>query len=300
MAATRFPAVRVGINPIAWTNDDFHELGDGIPVERCLEEAREAGYAGIEMGRKLPRDAQTLAPLLAAHGLDLVSGWHSLHLLENPIDAEVDAFRRHLELLAACGSDVAIVAECSRRTYTDRRAPLRFGPTAKRLADAEWARLARGFVAITDAASAAGLRAAYHPHAGTVIQDAMDVDRLLREVPSLHLLFDSGHLALAGSDALDVLRRHAARVAHVHLKNVRAEIADRVRAESWPFERAVKEGVFTVPGDGGLDFAPMFDALAQAGFAGWFVVEAEQDPERAEPFDYARLGRRTVRRLAGV
>jgi inosose dehydratase len=199
-------------------------------------------------------------------------------------------------LLAACGAKVAIVAECSRRTYPERSAPLRFGAAATRLTDAEWARLARGLAAITGAAAAAGLRAAYHPHAGTVIQDAEDVDRLLHEVPSLHLLFDSGHLALAGSDGLDVLRRHARRVAHVHLKNVRADVADRVRTEGWSFERAVKAGVFTVPGDGGLDFAPMFDALADAGAVGssW----AEQDLN-ARSFD-TRLGRHTVRNLAGV
>jgi inosose dehydratase len=296
----RFVQVRVGINPIAWTNDDFHELGDDIPVERCLREARDAGYAGIELGRKLPRDANALASLLAAHDLVLASGWHSAHFLERPLASEIDAFRRHVDLLARCGSDVAIVAECSRRTYTERHAPLHFGAAAVRLSDPEWRRLADGLEAIADAAGRSGLRIAYHPHAGTVVPDAADVDRLLSESPATHLLFDSGHLELAGSDALDVLRRHARRVAHVHLKNVRPDVAARARSEAWPFERAVKAGVFTVPGDGGLDFAPMYDALGQARYAGWFVVEAEQDPSVAIPREFAARGREAVRRVAGV
>lgn len=298
--SARFGDVRVGINPIAWTNDDFHELGEEIPVEQCLREARAAGYAGIELGRKLPRDPEALASLLAAHDLTLVSGWHSLHLLERALAPEIESFRAHASLLAACGSSVAIVAECSRRTYTERTAPLRFGARAPRLTDVEWRRLADGLATIAEVAASAGLRVAYHPHAGTVIQDAADVDRLMREAPTVHLLFDSGHLALAGSNAHDVLRRHAARVAHVHLKNVREAVANRARFEAWPFERAVKAGVFTVPGDGGLDFAPFFERLSEARYAGWFVVEAEQDPRIAIPREYALRGREFVRRAAGV
>jgi inosose dehydratase len=196
--------------------------------------------------------------------------------------------------------DVAIVAECSRRTYTERAAPLRFGTSAARMTETEWSRLADGLEAIAEAGARVGLRTAYHPHAGTVIQDGADVEELMRRAPNVELLFDSAHLALAGSNPLDVLRRHLDRVAHVHLKNVREDIAARAQSESWSFERAVKAGVFTVPGDGGLEFGPMFDALSRRGYAGWFVVEAEQDPRVANPSEYATRGRAFVLRAAGV
>ena len=294
--------VRVGINPIAWTNDDFHELGDDIPLERCLTEARDAGYAGIELGRKLPREALPLRRVLDGAGLALVSGWHCLHLRENPIHEERLRFRAHLTLLATLGCRVAIVAECSGRTYTDRAAPLRFGADARRLDDSAMSALARGLSELAAMAADAALALAYHPHAGTVIQDAEDVDRLFSRVRSPGLLFDCGHLALAGSDPLEVLRRWGDRVVHVHLKNVRPHVVEHVREDGWSFEHAVKSGVFTVPGDpeGGVDFDAVFAELARLEYAGWLVVEAEQDPAVALPAVYARRGREHVRSAAGV
>ncbi len=294
--------VRVGINPIAWTNDDFHELGDDIPLERCLAEAHDAGYAGIELGRKLPRDPAALRLVLDAAGLALVSGWHCLYLRDNAVHEERRRFRAHLALLRALACRVAIVAECSGRTYTDRAAPLRFGAGAPRLDDASMSALARGLDELSALAADAGMALAYHPHAGTVIQDAEDVDRLFARTRRAGLLFDSGHLALAGSDPPDTLRRWGDRVTHVHLKNVRPAVARRARAEGHSFERAVKAGVFTVPGDaeGGVDFDAVFAELARLGYAGWLVVEAEQDPAVAEPAAYARRGREHVRAAAGV
>lgn len=294
--------VRVGVNPIAWTNDDFHELGDDIPLERCLAEAHAAGYAGIELGRKLPREAAALRDVLDAADLSLVSGWHCLHLRENPVHEERQRFRAHLALLAALGCRVAIVAECSGRTYTDRGAPLRFGPGAPRLDESSMSALARGLSELSAMAADAGMALAYHPHAGTVIQDAEDVDRLLSRTRSTGLLFDCGHLALAGSDPVETLRRWGERVTHVHLKNVRPAVAQRARAEGHSFEHAVKAGVFTVPGDpdGGVDFDAIFAELARLGYAAWLVVEAEQDPGVAVPAEYARRGREHVRAAAGV
>ncbi|MFN8179814.1 MAG: myo-inosose-2 dehydratase [bacterium] len=294
--------VRVGINPIAWTNDDFEELGDDIPVERCLAEAHEAGYAGIEMGRKLPLEATSLGALLGAHGLRLVSGWHSLHTFELSRPAERTRLLAHAELLGRLGVSVVIVAECSGRTYTERGVPLRFGRNARRPDRAEWKKLGAALEELGELAAVRGMRLAYHPHAGTVIQDAEDVDRLLERSPRTGLLFDTGHLALAGADPLAVLKRWGARVTHVHLKNLRADVVRRVRSEGLSFERAVKAGVFTVPGDetGSIDFAPLLAELARLDYAGWLVVEAEQDPAVAVPLTYARMGREYVKRVAGV
>lgn len=296
------PRVRVGVNPIAWTNDDFPELGDDIPVERCLAEAREAGYEGIELGRKLPREAGALRRLLDAHGLALASGWHSFHLLERPPGEERHRLERHLDLLDALGCRVAVVAECSGRTYPDRGAPLRFGDRARRLPDAAMDWLARALDGMAEAAAARGMELAYHPHAGTCIQDGRDVDRLLERTAALGFLFDSGHLALAGSDPQRSLQRWSRRVRHVHFKNVREDVARRVREEGWTFERGVKAGMFTVPGDpaGGLDFEPFAATLTAAAYAGWVVVEAEQDPAVAPPLETVRRGRAWVRRAMGA
>lgn len=303
MAAPLRPeVVRVGVNPIAWTNDDFHELGDDISVEQCLVEAREAGYVGVEMGRKLPREATALRSLLDAHDLRLVSGWHSLHTFELSRAAERSRFVAHAELLSHLGCRVVIVAECSGRTYTERGVPLRFGREARHPDRTEWKKLGTALEELTALAATFRMHLAYHPHAGTVIQDEDDVIRLLERSPSTGLLLDTGHLALAGADPLVLLQRFGPRVTHVHLKNVRGDVARRVRDEELSFERAVKAGVFTVPGDdaGMIDFAPILSELARIEYAGWLVVEAEQDPKLAPPLATVKKARDFVRRVAGV
>lgn len=291
--------MRVGVNPILWSNDDFHDLGGDLPLERCLAEMHEAGYEGTELGHKYPRDAAGLRAALAPHGLDLVSGWHSLHLLERSPAGERRGLERHLDLLRACGSRVAIVAECSRRTYVDAARPLSFAPNGEQLTTAEWERLAGGLESLAEGAAAGGMRLAYHHHMGTVVQREDEVDELMARTRTLGLLVDTGHLAFAGADPLGVLARHAARVVHVHLKNVRPAVVERVRDEHRSFAWAVRRGVFTVPGDGGLDFAPIFAALRTMDYDGWLVVEAEQDPALAPPLEYARRGREYVRRCTG-
>jgi inosose dehydratase len=135
---------------------------------------------------------------------------------------------------------------------------------------------------------------------GTVIQAEADLERLLAAVPELHLLLDPGHLAFAGIDPVAVAQRHAARIAHVHLKSVRPEVAGRARREGWSFHRAVVNGVFTIPGDGCVDFPALFAILAAARYQGWLVAEAEEDPMIAPASDKARRARAYVRLHAGV
>jgi inosose dehydratase len=292
--------VQIGANPILWSNDDFHDLGGDIPLEQCLREMHDAGYAGTELGHKFPRRPETLAPLLRAHDLQLVSGWHSLHLLEQTLAVEAQRFAAHLDLLQALGSRIAIVAECSRRVYHDAAQPLAFETQRTRLAPAEWERLAHGLEALADAAAARGMRLAYHHHVGTVVQDEPEIEELLRRTTRTWLLADTGHLAFAGVDPRALVRRHAARVAHVHLKNVRPEVVARARRETLSFAAAVRAGVFTVPGDGGLDFGPILEVLAEPGYSGWLVVEAEQDPKQAPPFATAQRARAYLRLITGL
>jgi myo-inosose-2 dehydratase len=292
--------VRVGVNPILWSNDDFRDLGGDVPLERCLAEMQAAGYAGTELGHKYPRDKAALGKLLAAHGLALISGWHSTYVLERPLAVEREALAAHLDLLSGLGCRTAIVAECSRRSYDVPESALQFERNGDGLSADEWDRLARGLDELAHAAEERGMRLAYHHHMGTVVQTETEIGALMARTRKVHLLLDTGHLAFAGADPVRVLRAHRARVAHVHLKNVRPDVVHRAWAERWSFARAVRAGVFTIPGDGGIDFAPVFGLLREAGYAGWLVVEAEQDPKLAPPLEYARRARDFVRKETGL
>lgn len=280
--------VRLAINPLTWTNDDMPELGAETPLETCLAEAKQAGFAGVELGNKFPRDAATLGPILARHGLALASGWYGSRLLERDVEAEMAAAEPHLALLQAMGCTACVFAEVSRAIHGERATPLSRRPV---LSDADWAVLGPRMTEMGQRMAARGLRLAYHHHMGTVIQTEAEIDRLMAETgPTVGLLLDTGHLTYAGGDPVGAARRHVARIAHVHCKDVRAPVMAEALSGDLPFLAAVLEGVFTVPGDGSVDFAAVFGALAEGGYAGWLVVEAEQDPARAHPLTFARLG----------
>jgi inosose dehydratase len=281
-------SVRLGINPIGWTNDDLPELGDDIPLEVCLREAREAGYAGIELGRKFPRRAEELRPLLARHRLSLVSGWYGARLRDRSARAEIEAMHDHLELLAALGCRVMVFAEVSGSIHGRREIALSRRPT---LGLAEWARFGERLTEVAEHVHGCGLRIAYHHHMGTVVQTEDEIDRLMAvSGDTVGLLLDTGHLRYAGGNVVDVARRYARRLAHVHCKDVRAAALTKAREDDRSFLDAVLAGVFTVPGDGAIDYVPLLVALESAGYSGWLVVEAEQDPAVAHPATYARLG----------
>jgi inosose dehydratase len=287
---------RIGINPITWTNDDLPGLGDDIPLERCLREARAAGYLGIELGRKFPRDAKLLAPLLEEHGLALVSGWYSIRLLERDVDAEWQAMQPHFELLSALGCEVMVVAEVTGCVHGDRRARLSRRP---HLAPQRWPGFGSRLTALAGRMRDHGLRMAYHHHMGTVVQSGADVAALLEHTRDpVGLLLDIGHLTFAGADPLAVVQTAPGRIAHVHCKDVRPAVLARVLNRDASFLDAVVDGVFTVPGDGCIDYAAVLAPLAEQGYAGWWVVEAEQDPVVAEPARYAALGHRHLAALA--
>ena len=295
------PHCLVGANPIIWSNDDFHELAGDVPLDTILREMREAGFAGSELGHAYPRTPDALAAALARRHLRLVSGWHSTFLASRELPTEEASFRNHLQLLKTLGARVAIVAECTRCIHGTREAQLRFGGQEQpRLTEPEWTRFAAGLQHLAAVAAGQEMRIVYHHHMGTVIQAEADLERLLATVPEVDLLLDPGHLAFAGIDPVAVARRHAARIGHVHLKSVRPAIADRVRREGWSFCRAVSEGVFTIPGDGCVDFPAIFQLLADADYRGWLVVEAEEDPVKVPALPKARAARAYVRQHAGV
>lgn len=288
------PPVRLGTNPIAWSNDDLRTLGGKTPLETCLRETRQAGFEGIELGHKFPRTAPELRAVLEAHGLALVSGWYSAELLRRDARAEIAAIRDHLTLLKDCGATVLIFAETSNAIHGDRRTPLADRP---HLQPDEWKPFGARMTDVAKHVADHGLALAYHHHMGTVVESADDIARLMDATgDAVHLLLDTGHATFAGADPLVLARAYRPRIAHLHAKDIRADVMARARAEDLSFLDAVVEGVFTVPGDGCVDFAAVLRELP--AYAGWLVIEAEQDPEKANPLRYATLGRENLARFA--
>ena len=291
---------RIAAQPINWINDDFRDLGADCTLERALDEMKEAGFEGTELGHRFPESGAAIRALLAPRGLSLAGAWHSTYLASRPWAEELASFDRHADRLQRAGASVIILAECTGAIHGDGTKALGKGDQRDQLDEGAWRALCEGLDRLAQRAAARGMKTAYHPHMGTVVQTAADVDALMAGTRALGLLLDTGHLAFAGDDPMGTLVAHGARVTHVHTKDVRFAVARRARAEGWSFERAVRAGVFTVPGDGDVDFSSILAEINRSGYAGWLVVEAEQDPKVANPLEYARKGRATLRRLLGA
>jgi inosose dehydratase/3D-(3,5/4)-trihydroxycyclohexane-1,2-dione acylhydrolase (decyclizing) len=279
--------IRIGANPICWSNDDKQEIGGDIPLEQCLTEAKAIGIEGMELGNKFPRTAAELGPILSSHGLDLVSGWYSTFLIERDAESEYKAARSHIDLLKGLGAKVLIAAECTRTIHGNEFAPLSTRPV---MDEEEWARFNTGLTKFADFLQEEdGLTLVYHHHMGTVIQTEDEIDRMMASTgPAVHLLLDTGHATWAGADPAELARSYRSRIAHVHTKDVRTTIAREAIEKDWSFLQSVLAGVYTVPGDGDVDFVSVFKALKD--YSGWVVIEAEQDPVKAPPAQYVKLG----------
>ncbi|PWC51210.1 myo-inosose-2 dehydratase [Azospirillum sp. TSA6c] len=282
--------VRLGVNPIAWSNDDMLELGGATPLEQCLAEGREAGFQGFELGNKFPRDAAVLRPILDGYGLSLVSGWYSAGLLERSVAEEIEAVQPHLQLLKAMGCPVMVVAETTGCVHGSRGTPLSQRPT---LESGRWTEFGRRMAEFGDYLRDQGTPLAYHYHMGTVVETPDEIDRFAEVTgDSVGILLDTGHLTFAGGNPLDLIAKWGRRINHVHCKDVRADVLKRARATDSSFLDAVIDGVFTVPGDGCVDFPAVLKALKDADYRGqWLVIEAEQDPAKAHPLTYVTKGR---------
>lgn len=287
-----------GTNPIAWSNDDDRSIGADISLDRCLDECAAIGFDGIEKGHKLPTTPEGIARDLGGRGLRYVSGWHSTNLLVNDIATEKAAMQPFLDLLKAVGSKVIIVCETSNAIHGDDTCPVNDKPV---LPAADWPAFGAGVEALAQFAAGQGIRLVYHHHMGTIVESAEEIDLLMAHTgPATHLLFDTGHCFFGGGDPAAVMARHAARVGHIHAKNIRPAIMRQVREQRLSFLEGVRRGVFTVPGDpeGGVDFPPVLRTAAAAGYQGWLVIEAEQDPEKANPIRYQSLGLASLRLMA--
>lgn len=283
--------IRIGANPIGWSNDDLQHIGGATPLETCLAEAREAGFEGMELGHKFPREAAALKAALAPYGMACISGWYSAELLRRDAAEELRHLRPHLDLLKAMGSNVLVFAETSNAIHGNRAVPLSRRP---RLGAGEWTQWGARLTAVAEATLQEGVRLVYHHHMGTIVEDAEDISALMAHTgEAVHLLLDTGHATWGGADPAELARTYRHRISHVHAKDVRRDVMERARREDWSFLDAIlgsgaELGVYTVPGDGMVDYEAVFRALP--GYSGWVVVEAEQDPEKAHPLTYAKKG----------
>ncbi len=287
--------VRIGINPISWSNDDLPSLGGEIPLETALAEGKAIGYEGFELGNKFPREPKALRDVLGRHSLALVSGWYSGRLARRGVAEEIEAVGPHLRLLAENGAKVMVYGEVA-DAIQGLPAPLYQRP--RFFADRQWAEYGERLTEFGRHLLANGVRLAYHHHMGAYVETPADVDRLMASTgEEVGLLFDSGHMTFAGGDAVEVLARHVARVCHIHCKDVRPNVVRFARNRNWSFLQSVLNGTFTVPGDGTVDFPGLLGVAHAHGYRGWLVVEAEQDPVVAPSYACAEKGYRHLREI---
>jgi len=290
--------IRLGVAPIAWTNNDLPQLGGETSLETCLTESRLAGFSGTETGVKFPMDAAVLGPILSRHRLALVSGWFSGELLTRSLEEEQARLAVQLAAFRALGAPVQVYAETSGSVQSDMKTSLSRRP---RLSEDEFPAYGRKLTRLAEWMAEQGVDLAFHHHMGTVVETQREIDLLMACTgEAVGLLVDSGHLVYAGASVEEVVRRHGRRINHVHCKDIRPDILKRARRDDLSFLCAVLEGVFTVPGDGCIDFHVFARRLADAGYAGWVVVEAEQDPAKAPPGKFSAMGRRHLAAAFGA
>ena len=292
--------VSLGIAPIGWTNDDMPDLGKENTFEQTVSEMALAGFTGSEVGSHYPADHKALKKALDLRGMTICNQWFSSFLISRPYEETEEAFRKQCDFLTQVGAKCIGVSEQSYSIQGMLDRPIQEGKYV--MNDEEWDLLTEGLNKLGQIAKEKGMVLTFHHHMGTVVQTEEEIDRFMASVdPELvFLLFDSGHLSFAGIDPEKVLRKYVNRVRHVHLKDLRKNVVEQSRNEKWSFLKGVREGTFTVPGDGDVDFAPIFKILEEADYKGWVVVEAEQDPAKANPFEYALKARKYIAEHTGL
>ncbi|MCL1079867.1 myo-inosose-2 dehydratase [Parashewanella spongiae] len=288
-------SIQLGINPLTWTNDDLPSLGAETPLEVCLSEGKQAGFSGFELGNKFPRTPELLGPILNNHNLKLVSGWFSGQLFERSVEEEIEALKPHLYLLKMLGAKVIVYCEVDRCIHGDQQTSLLQRPTLKLQ---QWAEYGEKLSQVADYCVEQGMKIAYHHHMGTIVQTEQEIDLLMQHTSdSVGLLLDTGHLTYAGGNPIKVFEKYSHRVNHIHCKDIRANVLKDTLNRNISFLDSVLNGVFTVPGDGCVNYPSLFEKIKQSNYQGWLVVEAEQDPSIYTPLKYATLGNTNLRKF---
>ena len=291
--------VKLGIAPIAWTNDDMPDLGAENTFEQCISEMALAGFTGCEVGNKYPKDTAVLKKALDLRGMQICNAWFSTFLTTKPYEETEKEFIKHITFLKEMGAKVVGVSE---QGHSIQGTDLSIFDDKYVMNDEEWDMLCTGLNKLGKVAKDMGITLTFHHHMGTVVQTAAEIDRVMENTDPelLNLLFDSGHLAYCGEDYMYILKKYIKRIKHVHLKDIRPDVIADVKAKGESFLQGVRKGTFTVPGDGVIDFAPIFEVLAENNYEGYVLVEAEQDPAVANPFEYALKARKYIAEKAGL
>ena len=293
--------VKLGIAPIAWTNDDMPDLGKENTFEQCVSEMALAGFTGSEVGNKYPKDPEVLKKALELRGVEICNQWFSSFLITKPFEEVEKEFRAQLTFLKAMGAKVIGASEQSYSVQGQLDTPI-FGHKYE-MNDQEWDTFCTGMNKLGKIAKEEyGIALTFHHHMGTVVQSLAEVDRMMENTDPeyVSLLFDTGHFTYCGEDPLEVVKKYVHRIKHVHLKDIRPEVVEQVKKENMSFLAGVRAGAFTIPGDGCINYDPIFKVLEEAGYEGYMVVEAEQDPAKANPLEYAIRARKFIAEKTGL
>ena len=293
--------VKLGIAPIAWTNDDLPDLGAENTFEQCVSEMALAGFTGSEVGNKYPKDPAELKKALDLRGIEICNQWLSSFLITKPLEEVEKEFRAQLEFLKAMGAKVIGASEQSYSVQGQEDTPV-FGHKYV-MDDEEWDTFCNGMNYLGKIAKEEyGIALTFHHHMGTVVQDPDEVERMMANTDPeyVSLLFDTGHFTYCGADPLEMVKKYVNRIKHVHLKDIRPGVVKEVKDNDLSFLEGVRRGAFTVPGDGCIDFDPIFKVLEENGYEGYMLVEAEQDPAKANPLEYAIKARKFIREKTGL
>ena len=286
---------KLGMSPIAWWNDDLVELSDDVSLEECLRQSRSAGFTGMEKGRRFPDDPAVMLPILQAADVTLCGGWFSGTLVDEDLSANKDRIAPMIALFKAVDAPCIVYGEVGRSVQGKRDIPLAQKP---RLTDDEMRAYARKVTQFGEWCAEQGMPLSYHHHMAAVVETEAELDAFINASGAgIPLLLDAGHLAFAGGDVLRAIDNHHARINHVHVKDVRLDVINKLDRTRQSFLDAVALGAFTVPGDGSLDFGAIVQKLADYGYEGWFVVEAEQDPVPNPPLRMAQVGHAELMRV---
>ena len=281
-------SIKLGIAPIAWSNDDMPELGGETSLEQCLNEAGKAGFTGIEFGGKFPKNSNELLPKLKKEKLELCSGWYGAQLLKNTPKEEFSLMQDQLRLFKDCNSPCMVFAEITNSIQADPNTPLSKRP---KLSKGDWDKLISRINEISKMMIDENMPLAYHHHMGTVIETENETKRLMENtLDTVKLLVDTGHMLFAQGNSINLVKDFSEKLIHVHCKDIRKEVLKKSLKNDSTFRQAFLDGAFTVPGDGCIDYKPFLKSLKDIDYSGWLVVEAEQDPAKANPLEYAKIG----------
>ena len=288
-------SVKLGIAPIAWSNDDMPELGGDTPIEKCLKEASDSGFQGIELGGKFPRNPGTINYLLKKFKLKMPGGWYGSLLRKRTAKEEWFAMQDHINLLKIVKGSVFVFADISGSIQGKPNKKISLRPTLKK---DEWKNYCYKINEISNRLKDIGIPMSYHEHMGTIIQTEEDINIFMENTnDNTFLLYDTGHLLFAKADYERVLKNYISRINHIHCKDIRSKVLKNSLKKDLSFRDSFLKGVFTVPGDGCIDYEPLFKILFKNNFKKWVIIEAEQDPKKANPFKYAKIGNKYLKKI---